>query len=144
MNIYTEKKQLKTIFVDTAFVIAWVNEDDALHTKAIKLLNVHKDSSWLTTDCVLLEIGNSLSRNFRPEAVETIENFLTSEEIIIVRLDARLFSRAFELYRTYDDKTWGLIDCVSFIVMRENGITDALTNDKHFQQAGFNALMRND
>lgn len=135
---------MKMTFVDTAFVIAWVNEDDALHAKAMQLLNVHKNSLWLTTDCILLEIGNSLARNFRPEAVEMIENFLTSEEMIIVNLDARLFNRAFELYRTYDDKTWGLIDCVSFIVMGENGITDALTNDKHFQQAGFNALMRKD
>ena len=135
---------MKRIFIDTAFVIAWVNEDDALHAKAIQLLNAYKDVPWLTTDCVLLEIGNSLARSFRPEAVETIKNFLSSEEIIIVGLDADLFHRAFELYQTYNDKTWRLVDCVSFIVMRENNITDALTNDKHFQQAGFSALMRDD
>jgi len=85
-----------------------------------------------------------LARSFRSEAVRTIKNFLTSEEIIIVGLGAELFHRAFELYQTYNDKNWGLVDCVSFVVMRENNITDALTNDKHFQQAGFNALMRND
>ena len=135
---------MKTTFVDTAFVIAWVNEDDALHTKAIQLLNAYKNAPWLTTDCVLLEIGNSLARSFRSETVGTIKNFLTSEEIIIIGLAADLFHRAFELYQTYNDKTWGLIDCVSFIVMRENNITDALTNDKHFQQVGFNALMRKD
>jgi len=121
-----------------------VNEDDALHTKAIQLLNAYKNAPWLTTDCVLLEIGNSLARSFRSEAVGTIKNFLTSEEIIIIGLTADFFHRAFELYQTYNDKTWGLIDCVSFIVMRENNITDALTNDKHFQQVGFNALMRKD
>lgn len=135
---------MKTTFVDTAFVIAWVNEDDALHTKAIQLLNAYKNAPWLTTDCVLLEIENSLARSFRSAAVGTIKNFLTSEEIIIIGLAADLFHRAFELYQTYNDKTWGLIDCVSFIVMRENNITDALTNDKHFQQVGFNALMRKD
>ena len=131
-------------FVDTAFVIAWVNADDALHTKAIELLNAYKKSPWLTTDCILLEIGNSLARNFRAKAVETIQNFLTAEEVTIIELNTHLFSQAFELYRTYDDKTWGLIDCVSFVVMKEYGITDALTNDKHFRQAGFNALMRED
>lgn len=131
-------------FVDTAFVIAWVNADDALHLKAIELLNAHKDSPWLTTDCVLLEIGNSLARNFRPKAVETIENFLTADEVTIIELNTNLFSQAFKLYRTYDDKTWGLIDCVSFVVMKEYAITDALTNDRHFRQAGFNALMRED
>lgn len=92
----------------------------------------------------MLEIGNSLARNFRPEAAEIIDNFLTSEEIIIVELNSDLFQRAFELYQTYNDKTWGLIDCISFIVMQENNITDALTNDKHFHQAGFKALMRED
>ncbi len=82
---------MKTTFVDTAFVIAWVNEDDALHTKAIQLLNAYKNAPWLTTDCVLLEIGNSLARSFRSEAVGTIKNFLTSEEIIIIGLAADLF-----------------------------------------------------
>ncbi len=62
----------------------------------------------------------------------------------VISLNQDLFNRAFALYQTHKDKTWGLVDCVSFIVMRENGITDALTNDKHFQQAGFNAVMRND
>ncbi len=135
---------MKMTFVDTAFVIAWVNENDALHAKAIQLLNDYKDAPWLTTDCILLEIGNSLARNFRDEAVETINNFLQSEEIEVITLNQNLFNRAFALYQTYRDKTWGLIDCVSFIVMRENNLTDALTNDKHFQQAGFNALMRDD
>jgi len=62
----------------------------------------------------------------------------------VISLNQDLFNRAFTLYQTHKDKTWGLVDCVSFIVMRENDITDALTNDKHFQQAGFNLLMRND
>jgi len=62
----------------------------------------------------------------------------------VISLNQNLFDKGFAFYQTYQDKTWGLVDCVSFIVMRENGITDALTNDKRFQQAGFNPLMRND
>lgn len=58
-----------------------------------------------------------------------------------MRLDEILFGKAFELYKTHADKTWGLVDCVSFIVIRERGITDALTCDKHYVQAGFRALM---
>ncbi|MFM5956954.1 MAG: PIN domain-containing protein, partial [Dolichospermum sp.] len=41
-----------------------------------------------------------------------------------------------------EDKEWGLVDCISFIVMQDRGITDALTADTHFQQAGFRALLR--
>ena len=53
----------------------------------------------------------------------------------------KLFERGFDLYRKYKDKDWGLIDSISFVLMSERGITDALTFDRHFEQAGFNALM---
>jgi hypothetical protein len=89
-----------------------------------------------------LEVGNSLARNFKEQASEIIEDFLTSGEVEIVNLDIALFREAFELYRTHKDKSWGMTDCISFIVMRERGIVEALTNDKDFRQAGFNALMR--
>ena len=95
----------------------------------------------LVTDAVLLEIGNSLSRNYKERAIEIFEEFFISEEIEIVRLDETLFNQAFELYKSHADKTWGLIDCISFVVMKERNITDALTSDKHFVQAGFRALM---
>ena len=130
------------IFVDTAFVVAWISPNDALHIRAVELLNKIRREQWLTTDCVLLEIGNSLARIHRAEAIRVIENFLSDEKIEVVGLDANLFSRAFELFRTRNDKSWGLIDCVSFVVMKEHEVTDALTNDRHFQQAGFKALMR--
>ena len=131
-------------FIDTSFSIALVSEKDEDHARAVELSLLFDGSPMLTTDSVLLEIGNSLARNFRQEAVETINNFLLSKEIEIIPLNQNLFNRAFALYQTHKDKTWGLVDCVSFVVMRETGITDALTNDKHFRQAGFNALMRND
>jgi len=47
-----------------------------------------------------------------------------------------------ELYKKFSDKKWGLVDCISFVVMRERGVNEALTSDKHFVQAGFRALMR--
>lgn len=96
----------------------------------------------ITTDAVLLEIGNALARGFKEQAAEVIEDFLTSSEVDIVNLDSALFQSAFELYRTHKDKFRGMTDCVSFVTMRERGIVDALTNDKDFRQAGFNALMR--
>jgi len=60
----------------------------------------------------------------------------------VVRLTPALFEEAFALYKTYRDKEWGLVDCISFVVMRQAGVEEALTFDQHFVQAGFRALMR--
>ena len=62
----------------------------------------------------------------------------------VVPLSEVLFDKGFELYRQRPDKEWGLTDCVSFVLMQERGITDALTADTHFRQAGFRALLSED
>ena len=108
----------------------------------MELANVFENQPLVTTDAVLLEIGNALSRNFKREAVEVIDNFVNSREVEIVRLTPQSFEEAYQLYRSYSDKEWGLVDCLSFIVMRRMNITSALTFEPHFVQAGFTALMR--
>ena len=133
---------MNRVFLDTSFVVALVNEKDQHHRRATELADLFDGYPLTTTDSVLLEIGNALARNFKERAAEIIADFLTSDEVEIVHLDADLLRRAFELYRTHKDKTWGMTDCVSFVIMQEHGITEALTNDKDFQQAGFTALMR--
>jgi predicted nucleic acid-binding protein len=128
-------------FVDTLFVIGLTNHRDQYHEKALELAISFDRQPLFTTDAVLLEIGNTLSGRFRDQAIQTIEEFFESDEVEIVRLDHILFDKAFDLYKTHRDKSWGLVDCVSFVVMRERGIDEALTCDKHFVQAGFRALM---
>ncbi len=75
----------------------------------------------------------------RPVATITPPSFVT-----IVLLSEDLYARAFRLYRERADKEWGLTDCVSFVVMQERKISEALTTDEHFQQAGFHALLLED
>ena len=94
----------------------------------------------ITTDAVLLEIGNSLSRQYKQEAIQIIDGFITSENVEVVELTPRLFIEAFAKYRTYQDKQWGLVDCLSFVVMENRGISKVLTFDRHFAQAGFRVL----
>jgi uncharacterized protein len=130
------------IFVDTLFVVALINRRDQYHQQASELADSLETHPLITTDAVLLEIGNALARNYKDEAVEIIEHFLTSDEVEIIRLTPELFSQAFTLYKTHQDKAWGLVDCISFVVMKQAGITQALTFDQHFVQAGFQALMR--
>ncbi len=132
------------IFVDTLFVIALINRRDQYHQQASELADRLEGYPLLITDVILLEIGNALARNYKKEAVEIIEQFLNSDEVKIVHLTPHLFERAFELYTVYQDKEWGLVDCVSFVVMREMGVSQALTFDRHFAQAGFQVLMRDE
>lgn len=133
---------MKKTFVDTFYIVALVNERDEFNEKANELVEFYDRLPLLVTDAVLLEIGNSLARWYKTDAIKIFEEFLESKSIEIVRLDETLFNKAFALYKTHADKTWGLVDCISFVVMREHGITDALTHDRHFVQAGFRALMR--
>lgn len=132
---------LRATFVDTLYVAALVNERDEHHEKANRLVEEYDNLPLITTDAVLLEIGNGLARNFKKQAIEVIEETFNSSRIELVRVDESLFDKGFELYKSHADKTWGLVDCISFVVMREQRITDALTSDKHFVQAGFRALM---
>ncbi len=60
----------------------------------------------------------------------------------MVSVDRPLFLRALERYRNRPDKTWGLVDCISFVVMEDRKIEAALAYDLDFEQAGFKALMR--
>ncbi len=133
---------MNKIFIDTLFVVALVNHRDQHHHCASELADQYQAHALLTTSGVLLEIGNALARNFKKQSIEIIEEFHSSKEVEIIHITPRLMNQAFELYRKYQDKEWGLVDCVSFVVMQHNNIDNALTFDQHFVQAGFKALMR--
>lgn len=135
---------IKDIFIDTSFVIALINKKDLYHDKALELSIKYENYPLITTEAVLLEIGNALAMKFKKEAIKIIEAFNTSDTVRIVEYNIAIFEKAFEIYKGYSDKTWGIVDCISFIVMKENSIVNALTSDNHFKQAGFKALMKND
>ncbi|MGI8587123.1 MAG: type II toxin-antitoxin system VapC family toxin [Chloroflexia bacterium] len=133
-----------SIFVDTLFVTALINSRDQYHQQAFQLPDLFENQPLLVTDAVLLEIGNALARSHKADAVKIIERFFASEEVEVVSLTPQLFERAFNMYKTHQDKSWGLVDCISFVVMREAGVSRVLTIDRHFTQAGFQILMRRD
>lgn len=135
-----EKNTLKAKFIDTGFLIALINEKDQYHQIALQLSHVIENQSVVITDCVLLEVGNALAKNFRKEAMQLINYFENSSEVNLVHLKPTIFQKAYQLYALHQDKTWGLVDCVSFVVMREMKLNDVLTFDKHFSQAGFNIV----
>lgn len=90
-------------FVDTLFIIALINRRDQYHEQADELSLLYDGQPLLTTDAVLLEVGNAMARAFKAEAAEVIESFLTSTDVTVVRLTPELFDRAFALYKSHQD-----------------------------------------
>jgi len=99
--------------------------------------------SLVTSSLVLVELGNGLARaHHRPLALQIAGSLQSSSRITVVQSDGELESRAWQLFRDCPDKSWGMTDCVSMTLMRDLQIEDVLTNDHHFEQAGFNVLIR--
>jgi len=131
------------IFLDSAFAIALAVETDSFHEKAVQISDDLDGSILVTTQAILLEIGNALSRrSFRKASAALLASMQMDEHVVILPLSEELYEKGLNLFIKRPDKEWGLTDCISFVVMRERGITQALTTDAHFQQAGFLALMR--
>jgi uncharacterized protein len=128
------------MFVDSSYIVALVNDRDQNHERAKRLALAFRGRPGFTTDAVLLEVGNSLSRRFRRQAVQVIRGLLESDDIQVVPLSLELFNEGLTLYEQRPDKEWGLVDCISFVVMKREGLTDALAFDQHFTQAGFRTL----
>jgi predicted nucleic acid-binding protein len=134
-----------TWFLDTGFVIALVSPRDNHHVVAQNLFRSIEENgiSLVTSQAVVLEVGAALSKQpFRRAAVNIIDVLQTDPQIEIVAVDAALLDRGFDLFKKRADKEWSLADCVSFEIMRDRGISDALSTDAHFTQAGFTALLR--
>lgn len=130
------------IFLDTVFVQALLNRRDQYHDQAKALLNrVRTAFEIWVTEAVLVEIGNALSSINRRGAVDFIRSCYTTPNIKVVTVDATLLKRALDLYDNRPDKEWGLTDCISIVVMQDYGLTEALTTDEHFKQAGFRVLL---
>ena len=131
------------VFVDTFFFLALLNKDDRSHPEAVHWAD-RVGGRLVTTSWVLVETANALSSPARRARFGLLMDFVRSQEgIRVVDAAQPLFEEGTELYLSRDDKAWSLTDCISFVVMRREGLQDALTADHHFDQAGFHTLMGN-
>jgi predicted nucleic acid-binding protein len=130
------------LFLDTVFVLALLNRQDQYHASAQRVLSRVRAAAevWLT-EAVLAEVGNALSAVNREAAARFIDQCYQTANMHVVSVDTSLFLRAVQLYRSRSDKTWGLTDCISFVVMQEQRLSTAVTADQHFAQAGYTALL---
>lgn len=129
-----------TVFVDTFALIAWLNANDAAHAIVTAYLNGFT-GRLVTTAWVLMELADALSA---PTARSTAVAFLQAVRVDplfeVVGYDPAVYRAGFDLFAAQPDKAWTLTDCIAFAVMTERGLSDALTADHHFEQAGFRAV----
>jgi hypothetical protein len=131
-------------FVDASGWIALVNRHDALHQQCVRLFQqrLEEGRGFVTSSVVLLEVGNWLSPvPLRRLASGLFERIERSQRIEVVELSPELCRKGWQLHGERVDKDWGVIDCISFTIMQERSIVEALAGDRHFQQAGFVLLL---
>ncbi len=117
MLIFTEKKAgvEPKVFLDTAYAIALSSEEDSLHELALRIADdlEEQQTGMVTTQAIMLEIGNALSKKrFRHAAVALLEALECDPKVEIVPFSQELYGKAFDLFRNRPDKDWGLIACL--------------------------------
>jgi hypothetical protein len=130
------------VFADAFFYLALLSERDAAHRRAVEIFRSGEITGTVTTVAVLLEVADGFGGTPRRERCgEFLASVWTRPGTTIVSLSDTLVERGLKLYRDRPDKAWSLTDCISFVVMADEGLTEALTGDRHFEQAGFKALL---
>ena len=133
------------LFLDASYLIALSAPNDQHHARARALAQRMKTApvTMVTTRAVVLELGNSLARHrYRQRTATLLQTLESDPDVQIVPLSEPLFQAGTQLFQNRTDKEWELTDCISFVVMREWNLTEVLTADAHFEQAGFRALLR--
>lgn len=132
------------ILIDTSYLIALMNSNDQLHHRA-RAWGETVTERLLVTEHVLWEMVNGFSMpSDRPKAHAAIDWVQGNSGCVVVPATTELFETGLQLHREREDKEWSLTDCISFVVMQQNDLQRALTYDHHFEQAGFEALLRHD
>jgi predicted nucleic acid-binding protein len=133
---------MRTVFADSFYFLAVLNAADDAHGRAAAFTAAHV-ARLTTTDWVLLEVGDAFSRPPNRQRFAAFYRQLPAmADLTVVPASRELLASGFDLFAQRPDKDWTLTDCISFVVMQQQGIGEALTADRHFEQAGFTALLK--
>jgi predicted nucleic acid-binding protein len=133
---------MRRLFADTFFFFAYLNAEDSAHKAAEQFFETF-DGDLVTTEWVLTEVADGMAGIGDRETFAEFHEALRSDPAVrIVPCGAELFAEGVQLYASRKDKEWSLTDCISFVVMRREGLDEALTGDHHFKQAGFTILLQ--
>jgi predicted nucleic acid-binding protein len=132
------------IFVDTSGLYAALIKNDQMHRKAEAFLSgaAQARTRFVTTDYVLDETATLLkARGHAHQATVLIEVIFSSTACQVEWMDWERFERTLRFFNKHQDKAWSFTDCFSFLLMKERKISEALTKDEHYRQAGFRPLL---
>jgi hypothetical protein len=129
------------IFLDTVGLLAVWDVDDQWHNAAEGAYRqiVSARQPVVTTTFILLECGNAAARHTYREDVCILRRTLDLRNEVIVPTDDE-WASSWEAFQRGEVGRAGIVDYVSFVVMRRLGISQAFTNDRHFHEAGFETL----
>jgi predicted nucleic acid-binding protein len=137
---------MNVVFADTFYWIAFTNALDLAHEKVKTFTRATRPDLICTSEEVLTEYLNYFAGwgpHFRHKAALNVQNMLGNRTVRIVAQTAESFRSGLDLYLARIDKGYSLTDCISMQTMHSESIMDALTNDVHFEQEGFRAVLRN-
>lgn len=133
---------MKSIFLDTGFLIALEAADDSQHQIAVshwrEITRLNPLPRLITTSFILSEVATFFnSRGRHAKAVEIGERLMNSRSVRFLFIEEEVIHKAWRYFVRHEDKSYSLVDCTSFVVMEDLGLREALAFDKHFAQAGF-------
>ncbi|MCG3199023.1 MAG: hypothetical protein GHCLOJNM_03531 [bacterium] len=132
---------MRRVFADTFYYLAMANERDAAHSRAREYSSRERVLT-VTTEWVLTEVANNMTAiPFRGSFLRILQDLEINPYCRIIPSTQELFRAGVDLFSRRPDKEWSLTDCISFVVMEREGLSQALTGDHHFVQAGFEALL---
>jgi uncharacterized protein len=137
---------MRRVFLDTSYLVASIDPKDDQHERAKLVSEKLGKFIPVTSEMVLTEFLNYFSaqgKDFRKMSIEVTDSLGSNPSIEIIPQTSDQFEQARQYYRQRLDKGYSLTDCASMLIMKEKGIQDALTHDRHFEQEGFCALLRN-
>lgn len=134
---------MQAVFADSFYFFALGNSNDPAHLKAVAFSRDYT-GRLVTSAFVLLEFADGCATLPHHRAIvrQSVDELRNNSDVVIHPCTDQLFQAGWNLYQQRSDKAWSLTDCISFMVMKGEGITDALTGDHHFEQAGFSALLK--
>jgi predicted nucleic acid-binding protein len=138
---------MPNLFIDTSGWANLIDISQPFHTLSANIYQNTRSQKHkiITTSYIITELVALLAsplRIPRPKAIAFIQSLKTSPYLEVIYISQEIDTKAWELLMQRQDKEWSLVDCSSFIIMQERKISESLTSDHHFEQAGFIRLLK--